>query len=128
MSLIRKQDWIDAGRAARAAFSWPVFWSVIGVFSLIGLLSWIGMNADPRYSSRCSEPGDFGFLLFFLSLPVIGSCALVGLGEGVLWGRNREHHPELARRHFRRAATLLGIGFACCLGVALGFLSLCRFL
>ena len=128
MAMLDQRDLRDALRAARAAWSWPIFWSSIAIFSLVGLLAWLGANADPRYEDRCSDPGDFAFVMFFLSLPVIGSCALVGLGECVLWSRNREARPQIARSHLRRACTLLAIAAVCCAAVALGFLGLCRFI
>ena len=113
--------------AARAAFSWRIAFSLLGVFGFIGVLSWLGSHSDPRYRSSCADPSDFAFVMFFLSLPIIGSCALVGLGECVLWGRERERRPALARHHRRRAMLLLAIAALCCGGVAIGFMGLCRF-
>lgn len=126
--LLTKQDFVDAARATRAAFSWPVFWTLLAIMTVVVLLSWLGSYADPRSEAHCAEPGDLGFLLFFLSLPVIGGSALVGLGEAVEWSRLRATRPDMARRHRRRAATLLAASGGACAAVAGGFMVLCRIL
>ena len=72
------------------------------------------------------DPGDTAFLMFFLAIPVVGVCGLVGLGEGVQWGRLRGDHPRQAREHLNHAATLLGIAFTVCIVTGLGLLKLCR--
>ena len=93
---------------------------------IIGGLFWLGGHSDPRYQSNCSDPGDAAFLLFFLSIPIVGVCGLVGLGEGVQWGRLRNNHRHQARKHLGHAITLLSVAFVICVGTGLGLLKLCR--
>jgi len=124
--VFNRQDFGDAWKAARATFTWPLFFTLIAIALVVGGLFWLGGHADPRYRASCSEPGDLGFLLFFLSIPVVGICGMVGLGEGVQWGRLRPKYPQRAGAHLRRSAVLLGVAFAACIAAAIGLLGLCH--
>ncbi|MCB1930088.1 MAG: hypothetical protein KDH17_18900 [Rhodocyclaceae bacterium] len=124
--LLSKRDLAEAWRATVDAFTWPLFGTLTALVLIVGGLFWLGGHADPRYQSSCSDPGDTAFLMFFLAIPVVGVCGLVGLGEGVQWGRLRGDHPRQAREHLNHAATLLGIAFTVCIVTGLGLLKLCR--
>ncbi|MCB1890414.1 MAG: hypothetical protein KDH20_22600 [Rhodocyclaceae bacterium] len=124
--LISKRDFQDAWRAAQAAFTWPLFFTLGGIALIVGGLAYIGGHADPRYRPVCSDPSDAAFLFFFISIPIIGVCGLVGLGEGVLWGRLKHKQPGLARGHIVRAAALLGIALSLIAADAAGLMQLCR--
>ncbi len=124
--VFNRQDFKDAWRAARATFTWPLLFTIVAITLVVGGLFWLGGHADPRYRASCAEPGDAGFLMFFLSIPVVGVCGMVGLGEGVQWGRLRPQHPARARGHLRRAAVLLGIALATCIAAGIGLLGLCH--
>ncbi len=124
--LISKRDVQDAWRAAQAAFTWPLFFTLAGIALIVGGLAYVGGHADPRYRPLCADPSDTAFLLFFISIPVIGVCGLVGLGEGVLWGRLRHKQPGIARGHIVRAGGLLGVAISLIVADAAGLMTLCH--
>jgi len=91
----------------------------------VGLLAWFSANTDPRYHAFCGKPSDTQIILYFLALPVLLGTSVVGLGEAMLWSRDRQSHPRQARAHGWRAAGLLGIAITVALAAGLGFSSLC---
>lgn len=124
--MISKRDLQEAWRAAQAAFTWPLFFTLAAIALIVGGLAYVGGHADPRYRPVCTDPSDAAFLFFFISIPIVGVCGLVGLGEGVLWGRLRHTQPLQARGHFNRAALLLAIALILILADAGGMMKLCR--
>lgn len=120
------RDLQEAWRAVQAAFTWPLFLTLAGIALVVGGLAYVGGHADPRYRPLCTDPSDAAFLFFFISIPIIGVCGLVGLGEGVQWGRLRHKQPSIARRHFNRAAILMAIALTLILADAGGMMKLCR--
>ncbi|MCB1955771.1 MAG: hypothetical protein KDG55_08845 [Rhodocyclaceae bacterium] len=126
--LISKRDIQEAWRAAQAAFTWPLFFTMAGIALVVGGLAYVGGHSDPRYRTLCTDPSDAAFLFFFISIPVIGVCGLVGLGEGVQWGKLRHKQPAFARGHMVRASILLGIALVLIVADATGLMKLCRML